>query len=61
MDEIRPGRVEAIEIESLEQGELLERDQALRPGPGLQDAVTAVVEANRLLDGGLPSRHILPA
>ena len=36
MDEVRPGHVEAVEVEALEQRELLQHHRALAPRPALQ-------------------------
>ena len=55
------GRIDAVEVEALEQGELLQGDRALRPRARLANGVAAVVVGERRLDGGLPLRHVLAA
>src|SRR2546423_10578263 len=59
MDEVRPGGVEAVETETPAQRELLQGDETLRPGAGLEHGVTAVIVGNRRLDGRLPLRQIV--
>ena len=43
----------------LEQRELLQHHRPLRPRPRLAHGVAAVLVGQRLLDGGLPVRHVL--
>ena len=43
VDEIRSGRIEAVEVEALQHRELLQGDGTLRPGPGLEHAVAPVI------------------
>src|ERR1044071_4453982 len=57
MDEIGADRVEAVEIEALQQGELLQENRALAPRAAFDDGVTAVVIGQRGLDRRLPARH----
>ncbi len=59
MDEVGAGRVHAIEVEALEQGELLQDHRALRPGVRLANSVPTVVVGQRCLDRGLPLGHVL--
>ena len=58
MDELGAHRIEAVEIESFKQRELLQSDKTLTPGARLQNAIAAVVVADRLLDRRGPSRHV---
>jgi hypothetical protein len=58
MDEIGTCGIQPVEGQTFQQRKLLKGRQPLTPGTGLQDAIAAVVVADRLLDGGRPSRHI---
>ncbi len=59
VDEIRPGRIEAVEVEALEERELLQGRQPLLPGTAFQHRVAAVIVADRRLDRRLPARHVV--
>ena len=59
MDKIRPERVEAVEIETLQQRQLLQQHRPLAPRAALGDRVAAIVEGDRRLDRRLPARHVV--
>ncbi len=59
MDEIRAERVEAVEIEALQQRQLLQQHRPLAPRTGLGQCVAAVVEGQRRFDGRLPARQVV--
>ncbi len=59
MDEIRSDRVETVEIEALQQGQLLQQHRALAPRAALQDCIAAVIVRQRRFDRRLPARHII--
>ena len=59
MDELRPDRVEIVEIEALQQRELLQQDRPLAPRAALDDRIAAIVVGQRRLDRGLPARHVV--
>ena len=58
MDEIRPGGIEPVEIETFQQGELLKQDRPLAPDAGLAHRVAPVVVGQRRLDRRLPRGHV---
>ena len=58
VDEIRAGRIEAVEIEAFEQRQLLQQHRALAPDAGLAHRVAAIVVTERRLDLRLPARHV---
>ncbi len=47
------------EVESRQQGELLQEHRSLRPRSGLVDLVSPVLQGGRCLHGGLPGREVL--
>ncbi len=59
VDEVRAARIEAVEIETLGERELLQGHQPLRPRARLEHGVAAVVVGDRRLDGRLPFRHVV--
>src|SRR5262249_13198976 len=52
-------RAHRFEIESAEQGELLQEDGPLAPGSGLADGEGAIVKSDRVLDRGTPGGEIV--
>src|ERR1700751_1180448 len=58
MNEIGSGRIEAVEFESLQQCELLQRDRPLAPRAGLAHGVAVVVVGQRRFDMRRPARHV---
>src|SRR5580700_10067844 len=59
MDEVRPDRIEPVEIKTFEQRELLQRHRALTPRPGFADGVAFVIVGQRRLDMRRPARHVV--
>src|SRR5207248_5127115 len=58
-DKIRAGRVEIVEIETLQERELLQQHRALAPWPALDNCIAAVIVGQRRLDRRLPARHVV--
>src|SRR5205807_1363804 len=59
VDEIGAGRIQAIEVEALDQRQLLEHDRSLPPWAGLAYGEAAVVVSKQRLDAGLPAREVV--
>ena len=59
MNKVGAGRIEAVEIEALEQRKLLQRHRALTPRAGLAHREAAIVVGERRLDMRRPFRHVV--
>src|SRR5262249_22620287 len=59
MNEIGPGRIETVEIESFEQCKLLHGYRSLAPRTGLAHGVAFVVVGQWRFDVRRPARHIV--
>src|SRR4029079_19611800 len=59
MDEIGADRIETVEVEALQQGELLQENRALAPRAAFDDGVAAVVIGQRRLDRRVPAGYVV--
>src|SRR5450830_783956 len=58
MDKFRPGRVETVEVKTIQQGQLLQHHRTLAPDASFANRVTAVVISERPLNMRLPPRQV---
>src|SRR5579883_3655829 len=59
MNEIRTGRIEAVELKTFEQRKLLQGHRPLAPWAGLADRAAAIIVGERRFDMRRPTRHVV--
>ena len=59
MDEVGPDRIEAVEVEPLQQRKLLQEDRSLAPRAALDHGMAPIIIGQGRFDRGLPAGHVV--